>query len=75
MVRPLLSVRVPTLVINARNDPFVPSESLPGAADASTDVLLEQPAEGGHVGFLTGTFPGNVDWLPRRLLDFFIHGH
>jgi predicted alpha/beta-fold hydrolase len=48
---------------------------LPGAADASTDVLLEQPTEGGHVGFLTGTFPGNVDWLPRRLLDFFIHGH
>ena len=71
----LASVRVPTLVINARNDPFVPSESLPGPEDASADVLLEQPDEGGHVGFLSGSFPGNVEWLPRRLLDFFIHGH
>jgi len=71
----LAGVRVPTLVINACNDPFVPSESLPGAAHASADVLLEQPDEGGHVGFLSGPFPGNVDWLPRRLLDFFIHGH
>lgn len=71
----LASVRVPTLVINARNDPFVPSESLPGPEDASSDVLLEQPDEGGHVGFLSGSFPGNVEWLPRRLLDFFIHGH
>jgi predicted alpha/beta-fold hydrolase len=48
---------------------------LPGRADASADVVLEQPEEGGHVGFLSGPFPGNVEWLPRRLLDFFIHGH
>ena len=73
--KPWLSgIKVPTLVLNARNDPFVPSGSLPGPADASVDVLLEQPDEGGHVGFLTGPFPGSVDWLPRRLLDFFIQG-
>jgi len=62
----LASIRVPTLVINARNDPFVPMESLPGQGDASADVLLEQPDEGGHVGFLTGPFPGSVNWLPQR---------
>ena len=73
--KPWLSgVKLPTLVLNARNDPFVPSESLPGPADASADVLLEQPDEGGHAGFLTGPFPGNIEWLPQRLLDFFIHG-
>ncbi len=69
----LAGVRVPTLVLNARNDPFVPPESLPGPADVSADVLLEQPEAGGHVGFLSGPFPGNIDWLPRRLLDFFVH--
>jgi predicted alpha/beta-fold hydrolase len=26
---------------------------------------------GGHVGFAGGTFPGNLDWLPQRLLAFF----
>jgi hypothetical protein len=62
---------VPTLVINARNDPFLPPPALPGAADVSAAVTLEQPEEGGHVGFVSGTFPGNLDWLPRRVLAFF----
>jgi predicted alpha/beta-fold hydrolase len=26
---------------------------------------------GGHVGFAAGAFPGNLDWLPQRLLAFF----
>jgi len=67
----LASVRVPTLVLNARNDPFVPGDSLPGPDEVSGDVLLEQPTEGGHVGFLTGPMPGRLDWLPNRLLAFF----
>ncbi len=69
----LAGVAVPTLVLNARNDPFVPWQSLPGVRDVSRDVLLLQPDEGGHVGFLSGRFPGNLEWLPRRLLDFFLH--
>ena len=69
----LASVAVPTLVLNARNDPFVPRESLPGPHEISRDVLLLQPEHGGHVGFLTGPFPGSLEWMPRRLLDFFLH--
>ncbi|MCC6195944.1 MAG: alpha/beta fold hydrolase, partial [Burkholderiales bacterium] len=67
----LASVALPTLVLNARNDPFVPAASLPGPGDVSRAVTLEQPAEGGHAGFLTGPAPGRLDWLPRRLLAFF----
>ena len=67
----LASIGVPTLVINARNDPFVPEESLPACDEVSSHVVLEQPATGGHTGFLTGPAPGNLDWLPRRLLTFF----
>ena len=69
----LARVAVPTLVLNARNDPFVPRTSLPSSRDVSRDVLLEQPDDGGHAGFLSGPFPGKLEWLPRRLLDFFIH--
>jgi predicted alpha/beta-fold hydrolase len=70
--KPLLrGIRVPTLLLNAKNDPFVPAASLPTAADASPSVVLEQPAEGGHCGFVTGSIPGNLQWLPRRLLAFF----
>jgi len=64
-------ITVPTLVLNAKNDPFVPDLSLPRAGEASPDVVLEQPCAGGHVGFLSGPFPGNLRWLQRRLLDFF----
>jgi predicted alpha/beta-fold hydrolase len=67
----LAGVRLPTLVLNARNDPFLPARHLPRREEVSAAVLLEQPAEGGHVGFVSGAFPGNLDWLPQRLLAFF----
>ena len=69
----LPAVDVPTLVLNARNDPFVPGESLPGPREVSRHVLLEQPDEGGHCGFMVGPFPGRLTWLPQRLLQFFRH--
>jgi predicted alpha/beta-fold hydrolase len=67
----LASVRIPTLVLNARNDPFVPASSLPRSSDVSSAVTLEQPRGGGHAGFARGPFPGNVGWLPERLLHYF----
>jgi hypothetical protein len=67
----LRNIQVPTLVLNARNDPFLPVTALPGAHEVSRAVTLEQPEEGGHVGFTGGAFPGNYDWLPRRILAFF----
>ncbi|HEU4623096.1 MAG TPA: hydrolase [Burkholderiaceae bacterium] len=67
----LAHIQVPTLVLNARNDPFMPADALPRAFEVSPSVVLEQPEEGGHVGFATGGFPGRLDWLPTRLLQFF----
>jgi predicted alpha/beta-fold hydrolase len=67
----LKSVGVPSLVINAKNDPFLPAWALPAAADVAPAVTLEQPASGGHVAFPSGPFPGNIGWLPQRLLRFF----
>ena len=66
----LHGVHVPTLVLNARNDPFVPGASLPSPAEVSPWVRLEQPATGGHAGFLDGNFPGSAAWLPRHLATF-----
>ena len=67
----LSTIRVPTLLINARNDPFMPAGVLPNPAEVSTSVSLEFPATGGHVGFVSGAFPGHLDWLPGRILHFF----
>ena len=70
--KPWLShIQTPTLVLNARNDPFIPEPSLPGPDQASSSVVLHQPGQGGHAGFVTGTFPGHLNWLPHRLGRFF----
>ncbi|HVE41748.1 MAG TPA: hydrolase [Planctomycetota bacterium] len=66
----LATIRLPTLLLNARNDPFIPGASLPGPGDVSADVTLDQPACGGHVGFTSGGFPGGLDWLCARVLGF-----
>jgi predicted alpha/beta-fold hydrolase len=69
----LAGIRVPTLLLNARNDPFLPEHALLAAArDAGADVLLEFPSSGGHVGFMTGPFPGRHGWLPERLFQFLL---
>lgn len=69
----LARIELPTLLINARNDPFMPGDALPTPGQVSAAVRLEFPDHGGHVGF-PGNFPGDVSWLPHRLLHFFRHG-
>jgi predicted alpha/beta-fold hydrolase len=70
-VRPLLpEVTVPTLVLNARNDPFLPAAVLPARHQVSPAIELDQPAHGGHVGFMTGPFPGRIDWLSQRVSGY-----
>ena len=70
--KPVLpDIRVPTLIINARNDPFLPVWALPTPAEVASEVTLEQPETGGHVAFPSGPFPGNIDWMPQRLMQHF----
>lgn len=64
-------IKVPTLVINAQNDPFMPANVLPTYSMVSSSVTLEYPEQGGHAGFLHGTFPGKLMWLPERIIQFF----
>ncbi len=61
----LAGIRVPTLVVNARNDPFMPAAALDALAEVPSSVVLEFPRSGGHAGF-----PGRGRWLARRVLNF-----
>lgn len=70
--KPVLGrIRVPTLLLNARNDPFLPEAALPDRSRVSAAVGLEYPEEGGHVAFVSGRFPGDIGWMPRRVTAFF----
>lgn len=66
----LNGIKVPALLINAQNDPFLPAACYPeAAANENSDFFLEIPRSGGHVGFVE--FNGNGDyWSERRALAF-----
>ena len=63
-------VRIPALVLNARNDPFVPAACLPHGREVGAFVTLWQPAHGGHVGFPAGRWPGHVRTLPEQVMGW-----
>ena len=67
----LAEIRLPPLIVHARNDPFLPGNHLPGPEEVSESVCLHYTEGGGHVGYVSGPFPGHLVWLPRRLLRFF----
>ena len=60
-------IAVPALVLNARNDPFLPAAALPRAGQVGGHVTLWQPEHGGHVGFAGGDWPGHLGDLPAQV--------
>ncbi len=68
----LARVRIPALVLNARNDPFVPAASLPEQAGVGRHVTLWHPRHGGHVGFPAGRPPGHVLTMPAAVADWLL---
>lgn len=53
-------IRTPTLLIQARNDPFLPAERIPeSAVEGNPDLASLFTDEGGHVGFVEGS-----PWAP-----------
>ena len=69
--RPLLrSIRVPTLLVNAKNDPFLALPSFPYAdARNSSFFFFEAPSSGGHMGFVTFGNGGEF-WSESRAAAF-----
>lgn len=61
----LKTIVVKTLLIQAQNDPFLPTESLPKPEELSENISLCWPEQGGHAGFVSGPFPGQMNWLPE----------
>lgn len=70
-VRFLEGIRVPTLILNAADDPFLSPGCFPySAADRSSCLTVDIPAQGGHVGFVGGgAFPGEY-WSEWRVASF-----
>lgn len=64
----LHGITVPTLLVNALNDPFLGPECFPKKeAAANPHLHLELPESGGHLGFLT---LANEYWSETRAVEF-----
>ena len=64
------AIRIPALVLNARNDPFLPGLALPRPGQVGSHVTLWQPEHGGHVGFASGGWPGHLGVLPEKVVGW-----
>ncbi len=63
-------IKVPTLILNAQNDPFLTQKSYPTTlCRGHKFVHLEMPTTGGHVGFWHT--PQKLAYTESRTLDFF----
>lgn len=69
----LKTIAVPTLLIQALDDPFMTSAVIPESNELSPTVRLELTRHGGHVGFITGKYPLKPRyWLEERIPKFFL---
>lgn len=65
------SIKIPTLIIHALNDPFLTKEAIPAVSELSENVTLELCREGGHAGFIAGKIPWQPHyWLEERIPEF-----
>ncbi len=62
-------IQIPTLIINALNDPLLSGKCFPVAlAEKHSQIYLEMPSRGGHTGFLVKG--EEFTWAEMRFLDF-----
>ena len=68
--RYLEKLKLPLLMVNPKNDPFLAGDCYPvDFAKKSDKLFLEIPESGGHCGFITAG-RDNLWWPAKRALDF-----
>ena len=67
----LKKITIPTLIIHAKDDPFMPVSVLPDEETLPKNISLEVSEHGGHVGFVGGTIFRPSYWLETRVVCFF----
>jgi predicted alpha/beta-fold hydrolase len=69
----LARIAVPTLILTARDDPFIAVEPFEKAT-LSAQVALRIVAQGGHIGFVGPDGAGGIRWGERRMVDWVLAG-
>lgn len=68
----LKNIQTPTLILHARDDPFMTADSIPDSTELGPGITLEISPGGGHVGFIAGSLPWKPEfWLDQRICRAF----
>ena len=67
----LNNIRVPTLIMNSLDDPFLDTKTFPSPKEVSDMVELEYHQKGGHAGFIIGNTWKKIGWVETRIPEFF----
>jgi uncharacterized protein len=67
----LKTIAVPTLLVQATDDPFVSADAIPQPTELAPSIQLDLHPRGGHVGFVAGPVPWHARyWLDERIPEF-----
>ncbi|MEE9327335.1 MAG: hydrolase [Cocleimonas sp.] len=67
----LKDIKKPTLILHAKDDPFMWEHTVPEEQELSQSIQLELSEQGGHVGFITGKSPFHAEyWVDQRILEW-----
>ncbi len=64
-------ITTPTLILHAKDDPFMSESVVPKIEELSGAVSLELSENGGHVGFMQGSPWRPRIWSHQRVLNYF----
>jgi len=68
----LKAITIPTLIIHAKDDPFMTQEVIPKKEEISKAISLEILDHGGHVGFISGNLFQPIYWLDKKIISFIL---
>ena len=69
----LPDILVPTLIIHAKDDPFMDHHVIPDKALLPANIHYQLTQYGGHVGFVGGSLLKPQMWLEKRIPDWLAH--
>lgn len=70
----LKNITTPTLLIHAKDDPFMSEKVIPKPEELSSNIEFMLCKNGGHVGFIVGSLLKPEFWLEKRIRDYFLEG-
>lgn len=67
----LANIHIPTLIMHAKDDPFMTPDCLPKENHLSSNIILEISSHGGHVGFISkNKYHQPEFWIGKRVSEF-----